>query len=72
MAELATLHNSEGKNLLRLILDEMDGKDVADTQLELGNFFNHIDKHQLAKKMFELAANQGNTRAKEMLAKMSK
>ena len=41
MAELATPHNSEGKNVLRLILDEMDCKDVTDTQLELGNFFNH-------------------------------
>jgi hypothetical protein len=41
MAGLATPHNSEGNNVLRLILDEMDGKDVADTQLELGNFFNH-------------------------------
>ncbi len=49
----------------------MAGKDVANTQLKLGNFFNYTDKHQLAKKMFELAAEQGNTQAKEMLKEMS-
>ncbi len=71
MAELATPHNSEGNNVLRLILDEMDGKDVADTQFKLGNWFYHIYKVQLAKKMFELAVEQGNTQAKEMLKEMS-
>jgi TPR repeat protein len=68
MFELA--NNEDAQKLLILILDEMAGKDVAITQLKLGNFFNNIDKHQLAKKMFELAANQGNTQAKDMLAKM--
>jgi len=65
LLELA--NNRDARMLLKLISDERDSKDIADTQLKLGNYFNYIDKHQLAKKMFELAAEQGNTQAKEML-----
>ncbi len=73
MVDLAAKqNNSDGKTLSRLISDEMHGENVAGAQFRLGHTFYSLNEHQLAKKMFELAANQGNTLAKEMLRHMSK
>jgi TPR repeat protein len=73
MVDLAAKQNNlYGKELLKLISAEMAGENVAGAQFRLGHTFYSLYEHQLAKKMFELAANQGNTQAKEMLRNMSK
>jgi TPR repeat protein len=72
MVDLAAEQNNlYGKELSKLISHELAGENVAGAQFWLGHKFYSLDEHQLAKKMLELAANQGNTLAKEMLKDMS-
>lgn len=72
MLELANSQNIYVASLmLRLILNEMENKNLADAQYDLGYELYNLKKYKIARKMFTLAEKSGHATAGNMLETMS-